>query len=192
MRQLYIERSTKGECYLVFGGYNAGDAGFKPEELAAKPEPPVWETVGVTGFHKTAESFDEWLERRAASARKRYKKKDWRAIVQGPAPFSAAELAIVKARSKFRMRLLGVTPTGALRFEVSNNSDRRLPYLSIGLRSPDMEGGAWLDIGTIGPGTTGVVEHAGYSEITDPHTVEAFPIPEPEPEDRDRYWEFRT
>ena len=49
----------------------------------------------------------------------------------GPSPFTAEELAIVEARRQFSWRLVGVTASGEVMYEVTNGSDRRLPFLSI-------------------------------------------------------------
>ena len=73
----------------------------------------------------------------------------------------------------------------------TNFSNRRLPFLSIGVRGPNLIGGIWLPVSKIAPGETRVVEHDGY-KCTAPENQEAFALPDPWPEDRERYWEFKT
>jgi hypothetical protein len=86
-------------------------------------------------LRKAADTFGEWLERRAHAARKRYTKREWADILQGPPPFTPEEWAVVAARRLFRWRVIGVSEAGDLRYEVTNGSGRTLPYLSIGIRS---------------------------------------------------------
>lgn len=187
-----IERSSNGQVYLVFGGTDSGIAGFRPEQLSLGKEAPVWGTVGMSGFHQKAESFEKWIEIRAISARKHYTKKEWKAILEGPAPFSTEEIDVIRARAQFQWRLLGSSESGALRFEMTNNSDRTLPYLSIGIRGPNLIGGVALNVASVMPGETAIVEHNGFRKQVDPIKCEAFSKPDPEPEDREYYWEFRS
>ena len=80
-----------------------------------------------------------------------------------------------------------------MRFEVTNGSHVRLPYLSIGIRSKDgrLIGGVWLPVSSIAPGETAIVEKDVYRDLVEPSAVEAYAKPDPDPEDRERYWEFR-
>ena len=81
-------------------------------------ESPVFE--GSRGrLRKAAETFEEWLERRARAARRRYTKREWAAILKGPPPFTPEELAVVEARRLFRWRVIVVSEAGDLRFEVT-------------------------------------------------------------------------
>jgi hypothetical protein len=187
-------QSTSGDALIEVGGFDEQWVYFK-EDLVTDhwgAESPVFE--GSRGrLRKAAETFGEWLERRARTARKRYTKKEWAAILKGPPPFSLEEWAVVEARRQFRWRVVGVSEAGELRFEVTNGSDRRLPYLSVGIRSRvgGLEGGVWLPVGHIGQGETAVVEKETYKDLVAPEDVEAYALPDPEPEERDRYWEFR-
>jgi hypothetical protein len=133
------------------------------------------------------------IEARAARARRQYKRKEWAEVLRGPPPFTAEELGVVRARRRFSWRVVGVTRDGEIKYEVSNGSDRRLPFLSIGIRGKTgtLEGGVWLPVGHIAPGHTATVVKETYRDLIDPSDVEAYPLPDPEPEERSRYWEFR-
>jgi hypothetical protein len=113
--------------------------------------------------------------------------------LRGPPPFTAEELAVVQARRQFSWRLVVVTSSGEVIYEVTNVSDRHLPFLSIGIRGKvgNLQGGVWLIVGHIAPGQTAVVAKDTYRGLLDPDDVEAYPLPDPEPEERARYWEFR-
>src|SRR5262249_4716924 len=141
---------------------------------------------------KKAETFSVWLEKRGRSARKMYSKKEWNAILHGPAPFTPKEEKIVAARRRFRWRVVGITESGDLHFEGTNGSDRGLPVLSIGIRGRDgLEGGVYLAVSHLEPGETAVVVKDAYKDLIPPTDVEAYALPDPEPEDRECYWEFR-
>jgi len=104
------------------------------------------------------------------------------------------ELAIVAARQQFTWRVIGITPNDELMYEVHNGSDRRLPFLSIGIRATTatLQGGVWLPVNDIAPGQTAVIVKETYRDLIDPGEVEAYALPDPEPEERARYWEFRS
>jgi hypothetical protein len=106
-------------------------------------------------------------------------------------PFSSHELRIIEARRLFQWRRVGVTATGEVEIEIHNASTMVLPYLSIGVRTPRFDGGVWLDVAAIAPGSTRIVAKACYKELASSEDVELFAKPDPEPEDRDRYWEFK-
>ncbi len=184
--------SRDGTGLLAVGGYDESTAYLKEGLLEPGAESPVFESTEV-GIRKKADSFEEWLTARAARARRRYNRKEWAVVLQGPPQFTEEELGVVEARRRFAWRLVGVTPHGEVLYEVTNASDRRLPYLSIGIRgkSGGLQGGVWLPVGHIGPGQTAVVAKDTYRDLLDPSEVEAFPLPEPIPEERARYWEFR-
>ena len=175
------------------GHFDEYRAYFRRQELASDCEAPVYEW-SRGGLREVGESFDVWLESRARSARRSLGRKAWKQIMDGPSPFTLNERTIVEARKQFRWRVVGVNPSsGALRFEISNGSNRTLPYLSLGVRARDgrMEGGVRLPVASIEPGTVRVIERECYKGILAPDEVEVFSLPDPEPEDRDRYWEFR-
>lgn len=174
----------QGEGLLGFGGFDAGDAYFERASLEASGQSPVYELRGGSRPSRTAANFEEWFERCVRVARRRYGRREWRAIVAGFAPFSAEELAIVRARALYSWRLVGPAADGELIFEVSNHSDRVLPYLSIGVVAPRLQGGIWLPVADVPPGATRRIQRAVYKGLVDPEEVRALPLPDPEPEDR--------
>ena len=68
-----------------------------------------------------------------------------------------------------------------------------LPYLSIGVHGTQgrVQGGIWLPVSHIPPGTTAIIEKGCYKDFLPPQDVETFELPDPGPEDRKVYWEFR-
>jgi hypothetical protein len=185
--------SRAGEPLLYIGGYDESYAYFREETLDAGREAPVFESTDG-GVRKAANSFAEWLSARATRARSRYKRKEWADVLRGPPPFTVEELAVVLARRRFTWSVVGLAPSGELLYEITNGSDRRLPFLSIGIRGKagHLQGGVWLPVGHIAPGQTAVVAKDTYLGLLDPCDVEAYPLPDPEPEERARYWEFRS
>jgi len=113
-------------------------------------------------------------------------------VLNGPRPFDAHELAIVTARRRLDWRVVGVTEDRKIEFQVTNRSMLTLPCLSLGVRAPGLEGGVWLPVGGIGPGTTKIVTFDCCSKFAEPADAEVFSLEDPEPESRDEYWEFRT
>lgn len=184
--------SRAGKPLLYIGGYDERCAYLKEETLRRGAEAPIFEST-ETGIRRAANSFEEWLTARAACARRRYKRREWAEVLRGPPAFTAEELAVVEARRQFTWRVVGVTPSGEVMYEVTNGSDRHLPFLSIGIRGKvgNLQGGVWLPVGHIAPGQTAVVAKDTYRGLLDPTDVEAYPLPDPEPEGRARYWEFR-
>jgi len=174
------------------GHFDDVRAYFKDGLLLPGCEAPVFEW-GSAGLRRASETFEQWLEQRCKDAHKRYSKAQWAEVVRGPKPFSVEEEAIVAARRQFRWKLIGISPTGELRFEVENRSSRTLPYLSVGVRSHDgrITGGVWLSVTHVAPGTKAIVEKECYKGLASPDTLEVFELPDPNPEDRNRYWEFR-
>ena len=110
-----------------------------------------------------------------------------------PKPFSEKQLRIVAARKKFTWRHIGFAPNGDAIFDVANQSDMRLPYLSIGVQGrggTKLVGGAWLDVSGIEPGCSGSVQKDCYKDKLLQEEVECFSKEDPTPETKDRYWEF--
>jgi hypothetical protein len=189
----------EGERLLQFGRTHTSLAYFKDSPLVGGEESPVFEWRHQQGIRKTADGFREWLEAKCKWARKHYKKAEWDAIENGPPPFTPEEQAIVEARKQFRWQIVGIASNGDLRFEIRNDSDMILPYLSLGVhgrlrppRNGPLNGGAYLAVSSILPHETGIVEHDLYKKFVAPEEIEAFDLPDPGPEDRERYWEFKV
>jgi hypothetical protein len=190
--------SSEGESLRYFGRTDLALAYFKEALLVSGEESPVFEWHHEDGLQLVAAGFEEWLVERSKYARERFSQEEWQAIVAGPLPFDEHELKIVDARKKFRWRVIGISPSGDLQFEIFNGSDLALPYLTVGIRGPlrdqadVLNGGVWLPVHDIRPGETRVVEKDCYKDLVAPCQVEAFDTPGPRPEDRNRFWEFRT
>lgn len=188
---------SRGESLIHFGRSETALAYFKTSLLKAGEESPVFEWRHNQGVRQAADGFEEWLKTKCRLARKQYKGKEWKAIEEGPAPFTVQEQAIVEARKKFQWRIVGVAPNEDLRFEIHNGSAITLPFLSIGvrgqLRQPgngSLDGGAFLPVSSIAPGETRIIEKDCYKDLLAPQNAEVFALPDPGPEDRDQYWEF--
>jgi hypothetical protein len=161
---------------------------------------PVYLRVGQDGpvyactwdrLRKVGNSFAEWFSTSFAKAKRKFSKLEWKRIVEGPLPFTPEEARIVDAIREFHVRKVGVTETGDVIFQVSNQSNSTLPYLSIRVRGPEnFEGGAWLPVSDIEPGQTKLVEFDCYKTLVQPQAIEIEKMPLPEPEDRLHYWEF--
>jgi hypothetical protein len=190
-------QSVEDGVLWQFGRTDMSALYFKDCLLVENQESPVFEERHGQRLKNVAASFDEWLKAACTNARSLFKKSAWKAIEQGPAPFSEHEKAIVQARKQFHWKMIGLTPSGDLRFEIHNGSNLVLPYLSVKVRGEMrppkqgiLEGGVWLPISSIKPGETQVVEKDCYKELVDPKNIQVSEAPEPEPEDRERYWEF--
>ncbi len=160
-------------------------------EEGARFEDHAWTATPRT----VADDFEIWLKTVCVRARSEYSKAGWQRVLSGPRPFTAKEQAIVDARRKFRWRVVGHTPEGNMLFEVSNGSDRVLPFLSVGVRGKGgikLEGGVWLRTAGIQPGQTAVLEQDCYRKQLSPDEVEVFELPDPIPEKKERYWEFKA
>lgn len=192
-------RSNEGDSLLHFGQTDTASAYFNVALLVPGGESPVFEWHQNQGLRKTASGFEQWMEDKCTASRNLFKKKQWTAIEKGPLPFSEQEKAIVDARKQFRWRVVGVAPSGDLRFEVYNGSTTNLSYLSVGIcgemqppKSGTLNGGVWLPVSSVSPGDTRIIEKDCYKNLIDPSAVKVFEQPDPEPEDRERYWEFRA
>lgn len=109
-------------------------------------------------------------------------------------PFSKRQQQIVAARRNFKWRQIGFADNGDALFEVSNESNIRLPYLSIGVQGrggTKLIGGAWLNVSSIEPGTSAQIQMDCYKDQLQPDELECFAKEDPTPETKDRYWEFK-
>jgi hypothetical protein len=185
------------ERFIHFGGTWTSHAFFKESLLVAGAESPVFESF-KNCMRKTADGFEPWLKQKCVAARKRFKKKAWEAIANGPPPFADHEQAIVEARKQFHWRVVGVSPNQDLRFEIRNESSISLPYLSVGIRGKlrppsdgPLNGGGYLPVAAIRPGEVDLVEYDCYKQFIAPEDTVVFELPDPGPEDREQYWEFK-
>ena len=184
---------TQVSDYICFGGFDQYDAYFSFNQLKASGCSAVYEGITTRDAQVAATDFNTWLRRRFESAKLSYSLDEWAQITSGPRPFSRREQKIVEARRHFKWRIVRKSEAG-YEFEIQNNSDVVLPYLSLRVRARDssFEGGIWLPVSSIRPGQSAIVRHPGYSDTKLTRDVEFTSLPDPQPEDRDEYWEFRT
>lgn len=192
-------KSNKGDRLIQFGRSHTSLAYFKESLLLDSGESPVYEWRHGQSLRATGAGFPDWLKHKCNWARSHYKREEWKAIEDGPSPFSKKEQAIVEARRLFHWRVVGVTSNDDVRFEIHNDSKMTLRYLSIGIRgklrppeSGPLTGGGYLPVGSIRPGGTGFVEYDCYKKYIAPEDTDVFALPDPGPEDREVYWEFKT
>ncbi len=186
--------SKSHEPLFQFGRTDTSLGYFKGALLVEGEESPVFVWRHDQGLRKEAGTFEEWLQRSCRAAKNRFKKSEWRAIVEGPAPFSNREKAIVEARRKFSWRTVGISKDGDLIFEVHNGSDMVIPYLSIGVREKQGPciGGISLPVFSVMPGQTRIIHRDCYKDRHRPDEIEVFAKADPGPEDRQFYWEFKA
>ncbi len=192
VRSLRIQE-VAGRRMVEFGYIRDSSALFDVGILQdAGPSPVFKSSKGKVV--QTHDSFDDWLRESCERARSTFSKRRWEAILKGPAVFSESQMEVVIARRKFSWKHVGFDENGDAIFEVSNQSSRRLPYLSIGIQGKDgskLLGGAWLDVHHIGPGESGLVVKDCYKTMLTQEEIEFFDEIGPLPETMERYWEFR-
>jgi hypothetical protein len=188
---------TDGDELLQFG-YSSkyGHAYYKKADLSQGVEAPIFEydpDFPDSILEYRAANFEIWLSERCRDARQTFSPKEWEIILKGPVPFSADELSIIAARHQFRWEILRISDDDRFEISIQNNSQRTLPYLSIGVKAIDgsLHGGAWLSTAHILPGEQAIVRKSLYPRLAKPDQLILFALPDPEPEDRSRYWEFK-
>lgn len=141
---------------------------------------------------RAADDFEDWLKESCTKARLKFNEAEWTRIVLGPAPFSAQEEEVIKARRSIQWHVRGIDPEGNHIIEVTNAGTRILPILKVGVRSKDgrLNGAALLKIGGLGPGETTILHMDCYRGLRKPEELELFSLPDPQPEDRLLYPEL--
>jgi hypothetical protein len=164
-----------------------------PADISVAGDAQVFEAT-TAELCRVGEDFEEWLWRRCDAARRGFGADGWRKIMVGPDPFTADEQSIVNARREFRWELIGIDAKGDHLIKVQNDSDRVLPFLSLGVRSKDgrLNGGQYLRVQNLQPGHGEILAVDCYKDLVAPEQVELFSLPDPGPEDRGHYWEFRA
>lgn len=142
---------------------------------------------------KAADDFDEWLEASCAAARDQYNEEQWAGILRGPEPFTQEENEIIETRRLFHWRVLGIDEDKNHIFEIGNASCRRLPALTVGVRSKDgrLNGAIRLRTEDIGPGQTTILHVGCYKGLKSAEEIEIFALPDPQPEDREYFSELQ-
>lgn len=186
------EAKSDGEALLCVGNYQDRRAYFKVSQLDDGKESPIFES-GPGGIVKAASGFEAWLQQHDAAIRKKLGKRQWAAIVKGPPPFSPEEQAILDARRGHQWRWVETTATGNVVLELTNGSERALPFYSVGVRSMKRDVNGTLRVPTqdLAPGQTRRYERECYNQLIPRDQLELFTLPDPGPEDRESYWEFK-
>lgn len=177
-----------------------GSAYFRIADLFDGYEAPVLEIDGEGEFEdevletNTVESFSTWLDRCRKWAYSQYSKSDWESIFLGPIPFSDIEKQIILARKQFKWKTINMLEDNRFIFEVVNDSQITLPYLSVGVRtrSEKLFGRIWLPVSTIGSHEKAFIEQEIYRGLVEPDDIELYELPDPLPNQRDIYWEFKS
>lgn len=187
-RRVYLK---DGSSFLGFGFRGGKSFYFSQAEIFSMRNPLVYQ-VGRQA--KCLEvDFSQWLKDSYEVVKSRYSQRAWRRILEGPAPFSAAEMDVVSARGKYLCQIIGFSDDGDALIQVINNSEMNLPYITVGVEEKGgdfLDGSVWLDVGGIGPGGSGVIAKNCYKDIISPSKLQLRDMPTPIPEKRDRYWEF--
>lgn len=181
-----------GKTYVGFG-FRAGQSVYFDEATILAGGSSQVYLVNRKSGRVLNDGFSAWLDDAYQWAKAKHSPAQWRRIVAGPAPFTAEELSVVEARRRFEWAHVGFSNSGDAIFRVANHSSRRLPWLSIGVQGKGgsvLVGGAWLDVGKIGPGETAFVEAHCYKDRISPDQLETHDLPEPIPEKRECYREF--
>ena len=108
------------EPLFQFGRTHTSLAYFKQTLLMEGSESPVFEWRHERNLENSVDGFGQWLMAKCRAARRQYNNKEWKDIEKGPSPFSEKEKAIVEARKQFRWRVVGIAPSGDLKFEICN------------------------------------------------------------------------
>lgn len=190
------EVSDDGQDLLWIGTTDSSRVYYKMDLLLGNEESNVFEWRHGQGFRNSKKIFSEWIELKSRLARKRYRADEWKKIINGPEPFSDDEEGILAARRLFDWKVVGKTNCGNVIFEITNQSDITIPFLSINVKDsnqPDFGGIVFLPVSKILPGNTMRVEKDCYREYLGENANLSFSIElNPGPEDRNVLWEFRT
>lgn len=181
-----------GKAYIGFGFRSYQSVYFDEHELLSAGCSKVY-VVNKKMGREVASSFSEWFKEAYEWTKSKYSSAKWKKIAEGPKLFSDEEMQIVKARQNFQWKHIGFAEDGDALFEVANNSNRKLPYLSIGIQGMGgtiLVGGAWLDVSQIEPGGKAIIKKDCYKYRLSPSELESFEKPDPIPEKKDAYWEF--
>jgi hypothetical protein len=166
---------------------------FVIERGAGRFDDIVLEHSSTGGIRTTGRTFSSWLMWRFKRERKGIKKAEWDEILRGPAPFTAEEEQIVRARSQFRVRKVGSDEKNNVILEVHNGSERTLQYLTVFLKgaSPnDFGGRSPVYVGNIPPGVTKTLPVAFYKDFVYADSVVVRQGYPPGPEDRYIFYEL--
>lgn len=179
-------------AYVGFGYCDSQSVYFSEKCILSGEASPVY-SVSDLRASLISEGFSEWLRESYFLTKSKYSPRQWKRIIAGPKPFSDQELRVVDARRHYAWKLVGFAKDGDALFEVSNNSNMVLPYLTVGVRDVERRiliGSVWLDVSQVAVGTSAVIKKDCYKERIPPDYLDAYELPEPIPEKKKAYWEF--
>lgn len=148
----------------------------------------------LTWSKSTGMDLAEWTRDAHEKLKRALGKRAWEKVVIGPVAFSLDEIDIIASRSKIRWKVVGFTPDRLVRFEVTNNSSRRLEFFTIGVEDIAriaLVGAVALPIDEVLPGQTKIIATDCYRDMIAPEKLRLFDLPLPTPETRKKFWELR-
>ncbi len=174
-----------------FGTDDDEDVYFFDDGVGVKMSEAVY-THSDEGLREVAPSFVNWLKQGYQSTLNQFSEEELTRL-RRDAKFSPEDLAVISARRKFRWRVEGRTAEGKIQIRIMNDSERMLPFYTIGVKSKDSDftGAVWVPVDGIRPGDDRLLAVDCYSELLSPTEVTLFDMPEPTPPERDSYWEFQ-
>lgn len=186
-----ILEDRRGNPLIEIGFFiNGGYAHFKKVANVSAFGPEVFEGSG-TSLRRTADSFEEWFQKRFNAAQKLYTKTEWNQILQGPRPFTQPELEILAAMQKFTVEPVGTAPNGDLKIRVYNGSSRTLPCLTVDVMAVGrLSGTVMLNVSSIQPGESKIIEHDCYKAQVAAGKIELKMLSPSGPEERGMFCEF--
>jgi hypothetical protein len=180
-----------------FGQHEMTRVCFREAELDGSEAVRVWTWSIAQRWKRTDLNFGEWLFQAFEKIQGSIGKREWKAIVDGPPPFTESEASVATARLQFTSSKVGVASDGKVRIMVRNQSEMTLRSISVEvvgrhrLTGEAIEGMVRVSVGDISPKTSGMVEVPCYSEFLDPASVVTRDIDPLGPEDRGVCWELR-
>jgi hypothetical protein len=137
-------------------------------------------------------TFASWLQTRYTHEKRNLDPDFLERVIEGLAPFNEEELLIIEARHQYQWRVVKVLEDGDLLLNITNHSNLKLSYLSLGVTSRDFGGRVYVPVSEIAPGASRTVSVAVYKGLVDPYEVTLIALPDPLPIERSIYWEFKT
>jgi hypothetical protein len=181
------KKTADGQELLEFGNDDGSPVYFLPddERIYSIEDSEVDEVAG---------DFEEWLDGAFQRIHDQHSEHEWQELLDGAPPFSPEEQAVVAARRRYDVTIEGIEPDRKLRLRVHNGSDRKLPWLTVGVRAsdPPLEGAVWLDVSKLDPGATTTMAVDAYGKMTDPRNIELLDLPDPTPADRSSFRELSS
>ena len=189
---VYWPDTKYGGLYCI-GKYEMGTVYFKESELDKGKDIPVHEWYGMSGIRKAADTFDEWIHVKYRNARKKYKVKEWKALLIPPPPFTEHEQAIVAARHQMKWEMVRIEENFDRVVRITNMSNMVLPYFTLDINHSEGRSFTRSAIPTndLMPGET--KEHHVKWQVKYPEHEQLLlaGARDPVPGEQQYYWEFR-